>query len=201
MIRFLIIFFLPLFLYSQSPGRSKHERLWALSHPFAAIKVKLISKKCYQIYYGSSLKNELDTFSAGGKLDAFRHVFFMAAFSQKVKIKKLRKLGKAHEKANYKMFLKLKPENNELPDSLGSVMDLSNNELAFKLAPEIKKMTLPELKQFVIEKIMNGNAIIMKRRKSGTYIDCSDKVIDRKLFMNKWNVPKCLAPSNYVYMD
>jgi hypothetical protein len=206
----LLIFFSPLLLYSQGPGRSKYERLWALSHPFAAIKVKLISKKCYRIYNrnlqhltGTEGRNEkyLDVFSNGGKLDAFRHVFFMAAFAQKVKIKKLRKLGEAHEKANYKMFLRCTKEFGELPDSLGSVMDLSNNELAFKIVPEIKKLSLPELEEFVIKQINAGSAIIMKRKKNGSYLDCNDKVIDLKLYKDEWNVPKCLVLSNYVYVD
>ncbi len=199
-LKFIIILFLPVCVLSQSAGGSKYERWWALGHPFAAIKVKLISKKCYQIY-NKDLGGKLDNFSNGGKLDAFRHVFFMAAFSQKVKTKKLRKLGCAHEKANYKQFLKLKTEFNESPDSLSTIMDLQNNELAFKNAAETKKLSLPELEKYVIDKIKTGNAFIMKRKKNGTYLDCVNNVIDLNLFKGKWSVPKCLVRSDENYMD
>ena len=66
----------------------KEEVLWAIGHPFAAIKVKKMYSKTYVIYEQQNTKIALDNFNNGGKLDAFRHVFFMAAFAQKIKIKK-----------------------------------------------------------------------------------------------------------------
>ncbi|MGZ4100232.1 MAG: DUF6973 domain-containing protein, partial [Bacteroidia bacterium] len=126
-------FFIGIMLLSLSCGaqkRSKYEWCWAFSHPIAAIKVKHISKTCYAVYkHDLTIREQLDTFSNGGKLDAFRHVFFMAAFAQKVKTKKLRKLGIAHEKGNYQAFLHSKKEEGEIADSISTVMDLQNNEV------------------------------------------------------------------------
>lgn len=194
-----------LFLFTQhavAQKRSLPEWLWAAAHPFAAVKVKQISKKCYSIYKTDrSIITELDNFSNGGKLDAFRHVFFMAAFSQKVKVKKLRKLGKAHEKGNYKQFLKSSVEDGEVPDSLSSVMDIQNNEVGFVNGRENKTVSLENLRTIIITKIKAGEAFIMKRKINGTYLDCSDALINPDLYKGKWNIPKCLVPSDYRYSD
>ena len=179
----------------------KQELYWAIWHPIAALKVKKIHKRVLIVYNKSDTKLLLDNYGNGGKLDAFRHVFFMSAFSQKIKVKKLRKLGIAHEKGNYHQFLKLGTENGEVPDSLGSVMDLSNNELGFKIGLENKKKTLEELKEEVIKEIKEGKAIVMKRKKTGAYVDCNNKIIDLELYKGKWFVPKCLVPSDFSYID
>jgi len=175
----------------------KQEVWWGLWHPIAALKVKKIKAKVDLIYDQPDIKDQLDNLSSGGKLDAFRHVFYMAAFAQKIKIKKLRKLGIAHEKGNYRQFLKHQNENGEVPDSLSSVMDLYNNELGLNIGgfPN-KKMNLEKLKELVIWKIKTGNATIFKRNKQGFYVECDDKIIDLSLYKGKWFVPKCLVPSN-----
>ena len=131
-------------------------------------------------------------------LDMF---FFMAAFAQKIKIKKLKKLGIAHEKGNYRQFKKHQNEEGERPDSLSNVMDLNNNELGLKIGSENKKISLAELKELVINEIKNGKAQVIKRNHSGAYIDCNNNTINLKLYSNKWYVPKCLVPSNHIYID
>ena len=98
--KILIVLFLPALVFSQKPGKSKFEKSWALAHPIAAIKVKRIYRQTLPFYNDHLIHKQLDSFSNGGKLDAFRHVFFMAAFTQKVKVKKIRALGFAHEKGN-----------------------------------------------------------------------------------------------------
>ena len=138
----------------------------------------------------------LDQFENGGKLDAFRHAFAMAYFSKYVAVRKLRKLGKAHEKGNYLQYIKdQNDEGGELPDSLSSVMDLKNNELGFSLAKEVKKLPGGEIRQKVIEQIQRGNAIIIKRNSDGLYLDCSGNIISREKMYKRWAVPKCLVAS------
>jgi len=197
--------------FSQSPPLSLPEFYWALSHPIAAIKVKVITKRCdaylQKCYSIASLPNSgkdkdnlaLDNYNNGGKQDAFRHVFFMAAYSSKIKPKKLRKLGRAHEKANYRSFLRSRKEDGEMPDSLGSVMDLQNNELGIKIGRSNKTPDLFQLLELVISEINNGKAVIMKRDQAGRYLDCQGKIIDPGLFKKKWYVPKCLVASDYQY--
>lgn len=189
-----LLLFVSFLLKGQKPF--KEEVCWAIWHPVAALKIKKIHAKASFVYNHSNLKLALDSFSNGGRLDAFRHAFFMAAFAQKIKVKKLRKLGMAHEKGNYHQFLKRKTENGEVADSLSNAMDLSNNELGFKIGSSNKKINLEELKEEVIKEIKKGNALIMQRNRSGLYLDCNNNVLDLKLFIGKWYVPKCLIASN-----
>lgn len=198
----LLVFFYLFTQHAVAQKRSLPEWLWAAGHPFASFKVNKLSKECYKIYHtNNSIKAELDNFSNGGKLDAFRHAFFMAVFSQKIKVKKLRKLGKAHEKGNYKQFLRSKVEDGEVPDSLSSVMDFKNNELGFVTGSENKKLSLEELRVLVINKIKAGEAVIMQRKKNGIYLTCSEEIINNDEYKGKWSIPKCLIPSNYNYKD
>jgi hypothetical protein len=186
---------LQLTVSAQIPKTSIHEWTWALGHPFAALKVKKITKKCNKLIPQTNLNTHLDNYSNGGQLDAYRHTFYMAAYSQKVKPKKLRKLGQAHEKTNYRQFKKHKKEDGEIADSLSSVMDLKNNELGFKIGVENRNESLEALSVKVIEEIKKGNAFIMKRNSAGAYLDCEGNVIDLKEYKKVWNVPKCLVRS------
>lgn len=192
----ILLVLLSISLHSKGQKPFKQELCWAIWHPIAAIKVKKIKKKVDIIYNRPEIKARFDSYSSGGKLDAFRHVFFMAAFAQKINIKKLRKLGIAHEKGNYKQFLKNKTENGEVPDSLSTVMDLANNELGFITGASNRNKSIEELRPIVIKEILNGKALILKRNKQGRFIDCNDKVIDPGIYSGKWFVPKCLVPSN-----
>jgi len=200
LLKFLNIFFICLFIISAyGQQASKRDILWGISHPISAIKIKKISKSVIVIYNLNELKLELDSFENGGKVDAFRHTFFMAAFAQKIKISKLRKLGIVHERGNYRQFLKNQTENKEIPDSMGTVMDLFNNELGYKIGKANKNLLLPDLKHIVLKEIQNGNALIIKRNKKGNYLDCENNIINVVQFLKNWYVPKCLVKSDYVY--
>jgi hypothetical protein len=125
----------------------------------------------------------------------------MSAFAQKIKVKKIRKLGIAHEKSNYRNFLKSKTEDGELADSVACQMDLLNNELGFSIGKSNKKLSPDELKQLVIKEINNGKAVIVKRNKRGVYLSKDDETIDLKAFKGVWETPKWLVASDYVYKD
>jgi hypothetical protein len=194
--KFYIVLFLPMYLYSQSTGKSFYEIKWAFFHPVAAMKVKKIYRKATAIYKESAIRQQLDNYNSGGKLDAYRHVFFMAAFAQKVKTKKLRKLGIAHEKYNYKQFLKGKNEEGELPDSLSSVMDLHNNEIGFEIGRSDKKIELKELSEKCIASIKDGKALIFKRDLNGKYLTCEGKLVEIPIEKKSWGIKKCLINSS-----
>lgn len=196
---FLLITFIFLngILFAQKfSERSRYEKRWAFFHPFAALKTKKIYKVCRPIYEEVKRTNTLDQFENGGKLDAFRHAFFMAAFSQKIKTRKLRKLGQAHEKGNYLHFLQNIKEEGELADSLSTVMDLKNNELGFQIGSANKKKDLRDLKDIVTEGIKKGEAIYFKRNGSGQYLTCNSEVIKLENYKNKWFIPKCLLATD-----
>jgi hypothetical protein len=183
--------------FAQTPKISKYERCWALTHPWAAFKVKKISKRAYLVYNSPDVKFDLDNFSNGGKLDAFRHTFFMAAFAQIIKSKKIKKLGLAHERGNYDQFINSVNEDGELADSLSCLMDLHNNNVGLILGSANKKKTLEELKELVINEITNGACLIMKRDSIGNYLTCNNTLIDLKSRLKKWGIQKCLVSSNY----
>lgn len=175
---------------------SKYEFIWALGHPFAAIKIKHNLPKAMCVYKNVKLQKNLDTLEFGGKLDAFRHTYTMAFFARKIKVKKLRKLGIAHEKGNKKSFMKGKMEFNERADSLACEMDLRNNELGFEVGFNNKLLNNEELKELVIIKIKAGNAWYLKRDLSQQYLSCSGTRLNIENYRGIWYVPKCLIKTN-----
>ncbi|MBS1646927.1 MAG: hypothetical protein JST67_06265 [Bacteroidetes bacterium] len=178
---------------------SKYEKCWAWKHPFASFKIKKQQAQMYAVYTEVKQQHLLDTFENGGTLDAFRHSFAMAYFSRFVKVKKLQKLGVAHEKANHWQFLHHLPdEAGELPDSLSSVMDLKNNAKALSLANEVKNMSVATLKQKIISLIQEGFFFIIKRNEQGLYVTCQNQIIAPNALL-LWNSPKCLVESHYKH--
>jgi hypothetical protein len=187
---------MPFFCDAQFFALSAPEKKWALFHPFAAMKVKKIQDECVKNYDQRELRQSLDSFPAGGKLDAFRHVYSMAAFSQKIRTGKIRRLGEAHEKGNYRQFKKQQLEEGEKPDSLSSVMDLKNNDLGITIGCNNRSLDLRALGQLVIGAIDEGKALVFKRNNRGEYLDCENKPVDPKKYARRWYVPKCLVRSD-----
>lgn len=177
-------------------SRSLAEKKWALTHPVSAIKVKKIYKNALPIYQLIKQNRTLDTLENGGKLDAFRHVFFMAAFAQKIKPRKVLKLGIAHEKGNYHHFKSHITEHGEIPDSLSTVMDLENNYKGIELGVKNKNCTINELAGHTLALLVAGNALYFKRNAKGEYVDCNNHVINMNDYKQKWFIPKCLIKTN-----
>lgn len=173
----------------------KYEKHWAIIHPIVALRVNSRLKTTMTIY--NEVKNQkiLDDFESGGTLDAFRHSFTMAYLAQKIKVKKLRKLGKAHEKTNKYYFYKNILEFNDRADSLACEMDLRNNELGFKIGDTHRKVSLDTLKLLIINEIRLGNAWIMKRNVQKQYLTCQNEIIVMENYKDIWYIPKCLIQS------
>jgi len=188
-----MVFVLGVNIIQAKPRTSRYEFWWVLGHPFAAIKIKKTYNKVTKVYDQNLLKVKLDAYSSGGKLDAFRHVFYFAAFAQKIKQKKVLKLGKAHEKTNHLDFKRGKLEDGLTADSLSCIMDLLNNEIGAKLGQENKKLSLEELKQIVIDLVNKGDAYYFSISNDGKFLDCLNKPINVEKYRGKWFVPKCLV--------
>jgi hypothetical protein len=174
---------------------SRPEKKWVFFHPLCALKVKKLTNKALLVVNEVKTKKELDQFENGGKLDAFRHAYTMAFLAQKIPARKLRKLGAAHEKGNYSDFKKGKTENGELPDSLSCVMDLKNNEVGFEAGKKNKKLDAASLKNIIIQKIKDGECVMIKRNSKGNYLSCDGTEIFADDWKEKWYVPKCLIPT------
>ena len=120
----------------------------------------------------------------------------MAYLAQRIKIKKLRKLGIAHERGNKRQFEKNKNENGERADSLACEMDLRNNELGFLMGANHKSSTINELKTEILIQIKQGNAWILKKNSQNEYVSCQNEPIITNNYKNQWFLPKCLIKSN-----
>jgi len=175
---------------------SKYEYRWAFFHPIAAKKVQKHLIEAMDVYTEVKKSKQLDEFESGGTLDAFRHTFTMAYLSRYVKSKKLRKLGKAHERGNEYFFYKKHQEFGERADSLACVMDLRNNELGFEIGLKYCQASKEELKTIVIEQIKNGNAWKLKKNSQNQYVSCENEPILIENYKKQWFLPKCLIKSN-----
>lgn len=175
---------------------SKYEIRWAFFHPIASLKIKKHLPEAMTVYKEIKSSKQLDTLESGGKLDAFRHTFTMAYLSRFVKVKKLRKLGKAHEKGNKLHFFKSHQEYGERADSLACEMDLRNNELGFVIGESRKDIKIEKLKELVLAQIKQGNAWYLKKNNKNEYISCNNEPINLNLYIGKWVVPKCLIKTN-----
>lgn len=195
--RFILI---PLFVFfsfnlvSQSlQTLSRAEKIWTIQHPIAALKIKMKLDYLKSVVEGIKFHPDLDTFSNGGKLDAFRHIYSMAYLSRKIKKRKLLKLGEAHEKGNYEFFISGKTEFGELPDSSSRIMDLHNNLIGIEIG-FIQDETI--LKNKVFEAIKSGKAKMILKNKEGNYLDCDSQAIIQNMNLKKWNNRKCVIPTN-----
>jgi len=191
---FSMIFF-QTFVFSQK-RISKYEVLWAFKYPIAACKIKKQWPMVIRQYQLVKQSKVLDTLENGGKMDAFRHVYFMAYLINYVKEEKLRKLGIAHEKGNYLQFIKHQLEFSERPDSLACIMDLRNNEVGFELKKALTCFIPDSLANSVIKQIHQGKAWYLKRNEQKNYVSCENEAINLSLYDNNWFIPKCLIPTN-----
>ncbi|MCE3277972.1 MAG: hypothetical protein K0S44_163 [Bacteroidetes bacterium] len=133
----------------------------------------------------------------GGRLDAFKHSYWIAMLSTKIGVKQSLKLGKAHEKGNYLEFKKHRLEDSILPDSASSAMDLHNNQQGVAaLGRCAVPITDKSVQQEIMKAIEQGHMMIIKKDKLGNYLYCDGTFIDTNVWAGKWNIPKCLIPSD-----
>ncbi len=173
------------------------EKWWAVCHPFIvkkAVRLTLeTSKAVDSLVKAGTLGNDL----SGGQLDAFKHSYWMALLSQQIKSRKARKLGKAHEKANYLSFRKaLKQGKKNCHDKPASDMDLWNNEKGIEIGTANKRADRIELQQIVIDSVQAGAMRILLKNNKGQYLDCLNNIIPADSLKGRWKNAKCLVPSN-----
>ena len=198
---FLLLILSTVSLYSQSTIQSfkklsPPEKKWAFFHPFIAKKAYHLTIKARDTAKLVAKDTLLDHDENGGQVDAFRHAYWMALLSQKIKPKKAFNLGLAHEKGNYLTFKKGQYEEGVQPDSLAGRMDIYNNAVGVEIGRENKKLNDDELKKFVIKSILSGDMRVLKKDKQGNYLDCGGNIIDLVGYKGKWGIPKCLIQTD-----
>ena len=171
------------------------EKQWVICHLFVAKRAFRITKEVKASTNKILLDSLLDQFPAGGKVDAFRHLYWMARLTIGIGEKKARSLGKAHEKGNYYSFLKSKVEDGVIPDSISGIMDLNNNEVGIRIGNSASDKENQFIQREVINTINRGEAVILKRNKAGQLITCDNEIVVYKI---KWSLPYCLVKSNDV---
>jgi len=173
---------------------SHPEKCWVLCHPFKARKAQVITKRVQFVVDSIKKTGTIGADENGGKLDAFKHTFWMTSLALKIGKKQSIKLGKAHEKGNYLQFKRHTLEDSILPDSISSEMDYRNNEIGTNsfFGKCHFKITETEIVETVLRKLKSGGLFIIKKDSSGNYLDCNGAIIDMELWLGKWGIPKCL---------
>lgn len=192
-----ILFFIGITLQAQNYKKaykqlSKSEKCWVIFHPFKAKKAYRISLQVEKTVDSIARTDLLDSDRHGGKLDAFKHCYWMFSLAQEVGYRAARSLGKAHEKGNYKQFKKQLLEAPVMQDSIASAMDQYNNLIGiqlFKAHPNAEKF---ERIQLILAAIDNRQLKIIRKNKNGDYLNCQNDIISLKNYAKTWNIPKCL---------
>ena len=175
---------------------STPEKFWVIFHPFKAKKAFDISNDAVKTTDSICKVNILDNDKNGGQVDAFKHSFWIARLTQNTNRRAAIKLGKAHEKGNYKTFKKGKLEDGYYPDKPSSKMDLYNNEIGANIGAENLDTGKRILILILIEEIKDGKMKILKKDELGNFLSCEGAVIPKDFLVGKWENEKCLISSN-----
>jgi len=173
------------------------EKIWVLSHPFVAGKANIISENAYKIAEEKLSDPDLDGDGSGGQVDAFRHALWMAMLTQEIGAWRARRLGIAHEKSNETDFKNKTLEEGFLPNFVSCQMDLQNNELGIDIAKKNKTCTQTELIEIVKKKVIEGQAVKIKKNKNREFLDSQGKIIPKQNYLGKWYSPKTLVRSDF----
>ena len=200
-----ILLFLFLFIHFSSYTQSKTidflklstpEKYWVIFHPFKAKRAFIITKEVLKTTDSILKLNLLGNNINGGQLDAFKHSYWMARLSQTLGEKASLRLGKAHEKGNFRSFKKGKKEDGFLPDHLSSKMDLYNNEVGVKIIKKNPDQSKFEIILTVIDEVKSGSMKILKKDCQGNFLTCAGSIIPKDSLLGKWENKKCLVDSN-----
>lgn len=173
------------------------ERWWIIKHPFAAIPARKITKEARELSRKMESDPRLDGDPDGGTVDAFRHSYWMARLSQQIKLKKALDLGKAHEKSNYRNFLKHKiVEEKSVQDSVATAMDLFNNSVGAFFGNNHRSLPKDSLINELILLSHSGQLKVILKDNKGRSLDCNGKLLDSTEYPGKWINNRCLVNSN-----
>lgn len=204
----LLVFFLacfPDFLFAQQTTRIQHfrelsrpEKWWVISHPFSASKALEITRFVREVTDSIKKEGILDGDEKGGQLDAFKHTYWMALLTQKLNHRKAYRLGYDHEKGN-KLDYRKNAHNAErwLPTASDCTMDLFNNDTGILIGKENAFASEKQMMEIVLNKLQEGDLIIIYKDDKGNFLDCDGNLIDMEKYFHHWEIPACLVPSSY----
>jgi hypothetical protein len=196
----ILFIFLSLQLFGQTKEKrfsalSSPEKWWVVGHPFKAKRALEVTLRTLEITDSIKKTGLIGADMNGGELDAFKHSLWMASMSHYIGQKASLKLGKAHEKGNYRSFIKGGQEDGVLPDKVSSDMDLFNNQAGAQIASDHPKASEDELIQLTIEKLKHGGLKTIKKD-GNVFLTCQGVPIPEASLIGNWQNDKCLIPSN-----
>jgi len=198
---FLLLFVIPLMGKSQNSTLhsflklSSAEKKWAIGHLFIAKKAWVITERCRFVTDSLGKTGIPDRDPSGGKLDAFRHSFWMATLSEKIGVRKSLSLGRAHEKGNYRDFKRNRFEEGDIPDKTASNMDLFNNKIGVGIGMAFKGGNEKLIVDSILKAIAKGNMRIVLKDTLGRSCDSTFNPIPLNDLKGKWITPRILVPS------
>lgn len=202
-ILFFLLVFPPIFsLHAQSliakfAKLSAPEKCWAIFHPFVARKAFHATLQTKSVT-DSILKTAIiGNDNSGGRLDAFKHAYWMGSVSLAIGPRKALQLGRAHERGNKLQFKKHQKEDDELPDSVSSCMDLFNNEQGAMEVKEHPGISYQVLQKNILERLKKGQLKCILKNAKGEFLTCDREVIHPEEWYGKWSIPKCLVSSDH----
>ena len=175
---------------------SPPEKGWVVFHSLKAKKAFMISKEAQHITDSIAKQDLIGSDNNGGRLDAFKHSFWMARLTQGIGRRAALSLGKAHEKGNYITYKKSDLEDGLLPDKQSTDMDLYNNAVGNGIGIHHKKASKPVVMQLALDSLKQGKLRILLKDGQGNFLDCQLNKIPLDSLKNKWDTKKCLVPSN-----
>jgi hypothetical protein len=174
------------------------EKWWAVRHTFVAKKALTLTRNSFAVTDSLNRTPSPDRNLRGGQLDAFKHAYWMATLTQKMKWKKAKSLGLAHEKANYRSFIRATEKGiTDNHDQASMEMDLWNNEKGIAIGLACR-CCANELIQAVMDSIVNGGMKIIRVNLSGQFLDRDGNILPEANYKGKWINDKHLVPSNYT---
>jgi hypothetical protein len=189
-------------LQSQNPTGQKSQKIgcpekwWAVKHLFIADKAFKLTQYSLSVTDSIGRTKTLDGNINGGQLDAFKHAYWMATLTQNFNWKKAQSLGLAHEKANYRSFVKASKKGTiEGHDQVSADMDLWNNEKGIAIGRTCKCCDQRALQKVVLDSIMNGNMKIIRMNSKREFLDSDGNILPAENYKGKWINDKCLVPS------
>ncbi len=172
------------------------ERRWVIWHPLVALYVLKITMNTRDVTKEFAKNPLLDQYNSGGKLDAFRHVFWMASLSSTIKWRKALRLGNAHERVNKKDWRKGRYEEGSPPDKIAGEMDYWNNDIGLEIGKQNQDISEEELIQLVLKVITDGKCKIIKRNANGDFLDRDGNIVASSDWQGKWENSRSLIFSN-----
>ncbi len=182
--------------WQQFKKLSCSEKTWTILHIFKAKKAYKVAKEAQHVSDSIAKTPLLDGDKSGGQVDAFRHAYWMARLHQEIGKNAARKLGKAHEKANYQQYKNSLLEDGEAPDEVSSEMDLFNNDIGLSFTQKGVSHPKDGLIYTIVNAILAGELKVIKKDSKRNYLTCDDKYITQKELKGKWKNSKCLINSS-----